>query len=137
MKKLTTPTICFLLAIVMLFSSCATIIHGSRQNITIQSLTKNSKIYVDEVDSGKDSILVRLKRNKNHVIAISKEGFETKIVHLEKHTKAYNIGGDAFWAYIIFGFTGYGAVWMIVDAATGSWNKFDHDVVVVELEKSK
>ena len=44
---------------------------------------------------------------------------------------------DAFWAYIILGFTGYGAFWMIVDGATGSWNKFDQDVVVVELEKSK
>jgi hypothetical protein len=89
----------------MLFSSCATIINGSRQQITIQSLTKGSNISVDEVEIGNDSLRVRLKRNRNHVIAFTKEGDGA-------------------------------AAWMIVDAATGSWNKFDRDVVIVELEKS-
>lgn len=132
MKKFTTSTLCLLLASVMVFSSCSTIIQGSRQQITIQSLTKDSKIYVDGEDKGKDNAQVRLKRNRNHAIAIKKEGYETKIVNLEKRTQAGYIVADA-----LLGLTGFGLAWIIVDAATGSWSKFDQDAVVVELEKFK
>jgi PEGA domain len=132
MKKFTTSTLCLLLASVILFSSCSTIIQGSRQQITIQSLTKDSKIYVDGEDKGKDNASVRLKRNRNHAIAIKKDGYETKIINLEKRTQAGYIVADA-----LLGLTGFGLAWIIVDAATGSWSKFDQDAVVVELEKSK
>lgn len=132
MKKFTTSTICLLLASVMLFSSCSTIIQGSRQQIQIQSLTKDAKIYVDGEDKGKDNAQVRLKRNRNHAIAIKKDGYETKIINLEKRTQAGYIVADA-----VLGLTGFGLAWIIVDAATGSWSKFDQDAVVVELEKSK
>ncbi len=116
----------------MLFSSCSTIIQGSRQQVTIQSLTKDSKIYVDGDDKGKDNASVRLKRNRNHAIAIKKEGYETKIINIEKHTQAGYVVAD-----VLLALTGYGLAWIIVDAATGSWNKFDQDAISVELEKSK
>jgi hypothetical protein len=132
MKKFTTSTLCLLLASVILFSSCSTIIQGSRQQIQIQSLTKDAKIYVDGEDKGKDNAQVRLKRNRNHAIAIKKDGYETKIINLEKRTQAGYIVADA-----LLGLTGFGLAWIIVDAATGSWSKFDQDAVVVELEKSK
>jgi hypothetical protein len=132
MKKFTTSTLCILLASVILFSSCSTIIQGSRQQIQIQSLTKDAKIYVDGEDKGKDNAQVRLKRNRNHAIAIKKDGYETKIINLEKRTQAGYIVADA-----LLGLTGFGLAWIIVDAATGSWSKFDQDAVVVELEKSK
>jgi hypothetical protein len=132
MKKFTTSTVCLLLASVMLFSSCSTIIQGSRQQVTIQSLTKDSKIYVDGDDKGKDNASVRLKRNRNHAIAIKKEGYETKIINIEKHTQAGYVVAD-----VLLALTGYGLAWIIVDAATGSWNKFDQDAISVELEKSK
>ncbi len=132
MKKFTTTTVCLLLASVMLFSSCSTILQGSRQQVTIQSLTKDSKIYVDGDDKGKDNASVRLKRNRNHAIAIKKEGYETKIINIEKHTQAGYVVAD-----VLLALTGYGLAWIIVDAATGSWNKFDQDAISVELEKSK
>jgi len=132
MKNFTTSTVCLLLASVMLFSSCSTILQGSRQQVTIQSLTKDSKIYVDGDDKGKDNASVRLKRNRNHAIAIKKEGYETKIINIEKHTQAGYVVAD-----VLLALTGYGLAWIIVDAATGSWNKFDQDAISVELEKSK
>jgi hypothetical protein len=116
----------------MLFSSCSTIIQGSRQQVTIQSLTKDSKIYVDGEEKGKDNAMIRLKRNRNHAIAIKKDGYETKIINLEKQTQAGYIVADA-----LLGLTGFGLAWIIVDAATGSWFKFDQDAISVELEKSK
>jgi len=132
MKNFTTSTVCLLLASVMLFSSCSTIFQGSRQQVTIQSLTKDSKIYVDGDDKGKDNASVRLKRNRNHAIAIKKDGYETKIINIEKHTQAGYVVAD-----VLLALTGYGLAWIIVDAATGSWNKFDQDAISVELEKSK
>lgn len=132
MKKFTTSTLCLLLASAILFSSCSTIIQGSRQQITIQSLTKDAKIYVDGEDKGKDNAQVRLKRNRNHAIVFKKEGYETKIIDMEKRTQAGYIVADA-----LIALTGYGLAWIIVDAITGSWSKFDKDTVVVELEKLK
>lgn len=132
MKKITTSTVCLLLVSIILFSSCSTIIQGSRQQISISSLTKDSKIYVDGEDKGKDNAQIRLKRNRNHAVAIKKDGYETKIINLEKRTQAGYIVADA-----LLGLTGFGIAWIIVDAATGSWNKFDQDAIVVELEKSK
>ncbi len=132
MKKITNSTICLLLASVILFSSCSTILQGSRQQVTIQSLTKDSKIFVDGDEQGKDNVQIRLKRNRNHAIAIKKDGYETKILNVEKHTQAGYVVAD-----VLLALTGYGLAWIIVDAATGSWNKFDKDAVVVELEKVK
>ena len=67
-----------------------------------------------------------------YTTTIEKDGYETKIINLEKQTQAGYIVADA-----LLGLTGFGLAWIIVDAATGSWSKFDQDAVVVELEKSK
>jgi len=120
------------MASTILFSSCSTILQGSKQQVSIQSLTKESKILVDGEEVGTDNATVRLKRNRNHSIVVKKPGYENKVVNMEKQTQAGYIVADA-----LLGLTGFGLAWIIVDAATGSWFKFDKDNVVVELEKSK
>ena len=131
MKKNILQLICTLLTSVFLLSSCSTIFQGSKQKITIQSLTKGAKIYVNGEDVGKDNYQTRLNRNRNHAIVFKKEGFETKIVYLEKQTQVGFVVAD-----VILAFTGWGIGFIIVDAATGSWHRFDKDTIVAELEKS-
>lgn len=116
----------------VLLQSCSTILQGSKQDITIQSVTPGAKILVNGDELGRDQVTTRLRRNKNHTILVKKDGFETKSITLEKQVQAGYIVVDGLLA-----FTGLGLAWIIVDAATGSWHKFDKDKYVVELEKSK
>lgn len=134
MKHISITALFLLLTLELFVTSCSTLIHGSKQTINIQSLTDNSKIYVDELEIGKDHVSVRLKRTKNHIITISKEGFKKKYINLNKEIVAGNIISDTFWAYLLLGSTGYGAAWIIIDASTGSWYSFKQETFVVELE---
>ena len=69
-----------LLALVSTFSimltSCASIIHGSTDTVTIVSEEKDSKIFVDGKFQGWDDSIVNLKRGKQHVILATKVGCE-------------------------------------------------------------
>jgi hypothetical protein len=126
------------LTLELLVSSCATIINGSKQNINIQSLTSDSKIFVDDKELGKDKVSIHLKRAKNHTIAIKKEGYETKHIQLRKEIVPGKLISDSLLAYLLLGLTGYGAAgaaWIIIDASTGSWYSFKQDTFIVELEK--
>jgi hypothetical protein len=138
MKNMVKKAILFFLTLELSVSSCTTIINGSKQNINIQSLTSDSKIYVDDVEVGRDKISIRLKRAKNHNISIKKEGYQTKNIKLTKEIVAGNLISDPLLAYLLLGLTGYGAagaVWILVDATTGSWYSFKQDTFIVELEK--
>lgn len=138
MKNMVKKAILFFLTLELLVSSCTTIINGSKQNINIQSLTSDSKIYVDDVEVGRDKISIRLKRAKNHNISIKKEGYQTKNIKLTKEIVAGNLISDPLLAYLLLGLTGYGAAgaaWILVDATTGSWYSFKQDTFIVELEK--
>ena len=132
MNSLSKKASVVLLSSLTLLSSCSTILQGSKKDMTIQSLTPGSKIYVNGDEMGKDLVDTRLRRNKNHTIMIKKEGYETRTVTLQKNAQAGYIVADALLAL-----TGFGLIFIIVDAATGSWHTFDKDKVVVELEPKK
>jgi hypothetical protein len=132
MNSLTKKTVSILLSSIVFLSSCSTIMQGSRQSVTIQSLTPDARILVNGDDMGKDIVTTKLKRNTNHTIMIKKDGFDTKTVSLGKNVQAGYVVAD-----VVIALTGLGLIWIIVDAATGSWHKFDKDKVVVELEEKK
>ena len=132
MNSLSKKASVVLLSSLTLLSSCSTILQGSKKDMTIQSLTPGSKIYVNGDEMGKDLVDTGLRRNKNHTIMIKKEGYETRTVTLQKNAQAGYIVADALLAL-----TGFGLIFIIVDAATGSWHTFDKDKVVVELEPKK
>ena len=132
MNSLIKSTTSLLLASTVLLSSCSTIIQGSKQSITIQSLTPDAKILVNGDEVGKDIVVTKLKRNRSHTIMVKKEGYESKTASLEKQTQAGYVVVD-----ILLGLTGYGLIFIIVDAATGSWNHFEKDKVVLELDVKK
>jgi hypothetical protein len=121
-----------LLFIILLNTSCSTILQGSKQNITIKSLTPGAKINVDGDDLGNDLVAIKLKRNTNHTIMIRKEGYQTKTITLERRLQAGFVVID-----VLLALTGVGLIWIIVDAATGSWHTFDKEKIVVELDAIK
>ncbi len=58
----------------MLFTGCASMIHGTSDQVTINSLEKNTTIYIDGAPRGNDVAMADLKRGKVHFIRVEKKG---------------------------------------------------------------
>jgi len=70
--------------ITLLFSSCATIINGPDQKISITSEPAGADIAINGVEAGKTPATFRIIRAKDHIITLSKEGYH---VHNEELTR--------------------------------------------------
>ena len=67
-----------LLALPVLFlASCASIIHGTRDTLIVNSLEKGTRISIDGSIRGIDSATAEVKRGEYHVIKVEKDGFQT------------------------------------------------------------
>jgi hypothetical protein len=102
-----------LLSTVVLLSSCATIISGSRQNVEIISEPSSAKIYLNEIEIGTTPIEKNLKRNQEYSLILKLDGYETYETKLEKKFNAWYIGNLAFG----------GLIGIIIDPITGAIHK--------------
>ena len=89
----------FILCIVSLvcLSGCATIIKGTRQKITVASDPTGSDVTVYAQLYGQTPIDVSMKRKRDNLVTISKEGYHPKSIPIVK-----SIGGSV-WANSIAG----------------------------------
>jgi hypothetical protein len=137
--KITTPSlpytsrslkVCFsilLLAMCFLINSCALVFNGTRQNVLIKSMTKDSKIYVDGNYVGKDSVAVKLKRADNHNVIVKKDGYDTEVVAIDNHIQiGWLLYDIIFNQFAIF-----------TDAPTGAWYSLDKKNIIVDLNEKK
>lgn len=102
-----------LVSTVLLFSSCATIISGSRQNVEITSEPSSATVYINEIEIGNTPIQKNLKRNQNYQLVLKLDGYETYETRLEKKFNAWYIGN------VVFG----GLIGIVVDPITGAMHK--------------
>lgn len=102
-----------LLLSILLLSSCATIISGSRQNVEISSEPSSAKVYINEIEVGNTPILKNLKRNQDYSIALKLDGYETYETKLERKFNAWYIGNIAIG----------GLIGIIIDPVTGAIHK--------------
>lgn len=109
--------------ICLLFSSCATIINGPDQKVTILSDPAGADIEINGVEAGKTPSTFRIVRAKDHEITLSKEGYHVHTVKLERSISAVS----AF--YILPG----GLLSAAIDTAEGSIFCFPDDVNVAML----
>ncbi len=95
---------------VFFFQNCATIISGTSQEIPVTSNPSGAKIIVDGKEIGYAPLNLKLKKKRNHIIRIEKEGYnplEIRIISklLPKgNTSIGNIllGGTAGWVLGLF-----------------------------------
>ncbi|MDB2462488.1 PEGA domain-containing protein [Algibacter sp.] len=102
-----------LLFSILLLSSCATIISGSRQNVEIASEPSSVKVYINEIEIGNTPIQKNLKRNQEYSLVLKLDGYETYETKLEKKFNAWYIGNIAFG----------GLIGIIIDPITGAMHK--------------
>lgn len=125
---------CALVAILIvasfLLSGCATITHGSYQQIEVSSLPSGAKVMVDSTVVGTTPLSVKLKRSKDHVISVGTTGYEEAELKVTNHVTGEVWGNLAL--MVIFAPVG-----VAIDLITGGIYAFSVDQVYVKLEKGR
>ncbi len=97
--------------IIFLLSSCASIIHGTRQNVSVNSIPSGAKVIVKGVEMAKTPAVIELKRNvKDIVLRFEKDGYEPVEVALNRKVDGWVAGN------IIFG----GLIGLAIDFIDGA-----------------
>jgi hypothetical protein len=81
---------------VRLSIGCATIIHGSSQDINISSAPDQADVWIDGARMGTTPTKVTLKRKNDYLVTVKKEGYKEATVKIEGATSAWIIGNVIF-----------------------------------------
>ena len=111
-----------LITLLCAFTSCGALFKGSTQSVGIKSFQQGSTIEVDG-QTYVSPALIELPRNQNYVVTISKEGYETQQLRINK-----KISGGI----VILDILG-GILPLIVDAVTGTWYNLSPKEINVNL----
>jgi uncharacterized protein YceK len=109
---------------VLSVSGCATIIHGTQQEVGISSTPTGASVLIDNTEKGVTPVVAKLKRKDNHTVRIQLAGyqpFETTLTH--------NVSGWV-WGNIAFG----GLIGLAVDAVSGGIYKLTPEQVSGSLQ---
>lgn len=99
-----------MLSSLIFFTSCATIISGSRQTVRISSEPTSATVYINEIEIGNTPVEKDLKRNQEYQLVLKLDGYKPYNTKLERKFNAWYIGN------VVFG----GAIGLIVDPITGA-----------------
>ena len=106
-------------------SGCATIVHGNRQMVTINSEPDGATVKIDGL-KGKTPFSASLARNNDYVVSIKKQGYKEEQVQITKSFSGLSIIGNILWLL----------VGVLIDFASGSAYNLSPTKVNVELEKA-
>ena len=106
-------------------TGCATIVHGNRQTVTINSEPDGATVKIDGL-KGKTPFSASLARNNDYVVSIKKKGYKEEQVQITKSFSGLSIIGNILWLL----------VGVIMDFASGSAYNLSPTKVEVELEKA-
>lgn len=110
----------------LVITSCATIVHGSRQQVAIVCDPKRAKIDIDGTSLGHTPYLARLTRRNNHLLKIELEGYLPYEITLKRKLDGWIFGN------ILLG----GVIGIVIDAATGSMYKLSPKDVTAQLNST-
>jgi hypothetical protein len=122
----------FALGIALLTTSCATIVTGTTQDITINSAPQPAEVHIypgsggpggPEVGSGRTPMGIALARDKEYTVNVSSPGYQDVRVKINKSFNPWVIGNIC--CFIIIG----GAI----DLITGAFWKLEPNSIVVTL----
>src|SRR5438128_746828 len=77
-------------------TSCATIMHGTRQSVGISSNPTNASVWVDKVYMGSTPIIVEMTRKDNHFVRIELEGFQPYEAIFNRRLSGWVLGNLVF-----------------------------------------
>ena len=117
------------LALLILFllialNGCATIIHGTTQDIGITTDPAGADLLVDGQQHYKSPAVITMKRKDDHTVEIFQAGYKSETVEI-KGVLSWTVAGD----FLAGGAIGYG-----IDAATGAQRRLEPEKVEVRLQ---
>ena len=118
-----------LLAFVLAVGStgCATIMHGTRQDVSITSVPSGAAVTVNGQDKGKTPIAVELARKDKHLVKVELAGYLPFEQYLVRKVSGW------VWGNLVFG----GIPGLAVDAITGGLYKVAPEEVTATLREVK
>ncbi len=108
---------------IVVCSSCATIIHGSKQEVGISSTPSSATVIIDNREIGKTPLTYKLSRKDNHLVTLKLDGFMPYETNFTRKVDGWIAGN------IIFG----GLIGLGIDAITGGMYKLSPDQIQTEL----
>ena len=92
-----------------ILTACASLMHGTSQDIGISSSPTSAAVTVDNMMKAQTPFVAKLSRKDNHIIHIAADGYAPADLTLTRSTSGW------VWGNIIFG----GIIGLAVDAMTG------------------
>lgn len=110
----------------LLVNSCATIFHGSTDQVGFSSDPTGAKVYINGQFMGTTPFELRLEAKKTYTIEFRRDGYQNRTMYLNNHVGVGWVVLDVI----------FGLVPVIVDAATANWYHLDQDHVAAPLERA-
>lgn len=118
----------YLLLVFICFSSllygCATIMHGTSQEIGVSSTPSGATVSVDNMSMGETSTFVNLSRGDNHIVKVEMPGYVPFEMTITRQTSGW------VWGNIVFG----GLIGLLIDAGSGGLYDLNPEQVHCELK---
>ncbi len=117
------PHALLILGLLFALNGCATILHGTTQDIGITTDPAGADLLLDGQHPYKSPAIITMKRKHDHTVEISQEGYKKETVEIK---------GDMSWA-VVGDFLAGGAIGYGIDAATGAQRRLVPESVNVRL----
>lgn len=73
-----------IIILITFLTSCASILRGTKQTVTITSQPTGAEVLVDGISRGVTPLTIKLKKNSYDTIMVKKKGYNTQTRPLEK-----------------------------------------------------
>ena len=109
----------------VLASGCASVVNGPDQAVGISSAPSGAAVLVDGEPVGTTPMIAKLDRGGNHIVSLSKPGFERRDLTLTRSLSAWTFG-NALFGYL-------GLLGLAVDAGTGGMHRLHPEAIDATL----
>jgi len=97
----------------LLSTGCASIMHGTSQDVGISSSPTNANVTVDKVAQGQTPVVAKFSRKDNHIVRLELDGYAPAEMTLTRSVSGW------VWGNVVFG----GLIGLAVDAISGGLYK--------------
>lgn len=111
----------------LLLIGCATIMHGTTQDVGFSSTPSGAAVTVDNTTRGKTPTVVKLSRKDNHIVKIELPGYQPFEATITRRVSGW------VWGNIVFG----GVIGLAVDAISGGLYKLTPEQIAASLSKGE
>ncbi len=113
-----------LLLQLLILVGCASIMHGTTQQIAVSSSPTGAKVTVNGMDRGVTPVIADLKRKDNHVVRVTLDGYQPFEMALTRSVSGW------VWGNLVFG----GIPGLAIDAISGGLYKLSPEQVMAQLQ---